>query len=279
MNTQKEIIPFSYGEQIVRALSINGDPWVAAKDVCDILDISNARDALSSLDEDEKTVLKRGEFSGMTVGNTDGQNSRGGAQFINIINESGLYNLIFRSRKPEAKAFRKWVTSEVLPAIRKTGQYRADAAPGAGPLSDKKIDLLLKAFRWGAIDGGQFRALIGISPGDFQLEPNPRKAAQAKGFDAALAKDGLRDFIDRCVSFEEGAVSAIGAAYEAYLAYHGFGANSVETGEALSRYVFTRWILDTCSGLVRERVTKVEGKSTRGFAGMKVQALEDLAEE
>jgi prophage antirepressor-like protein len=279
MNTQKEIVPFSFGEQIVRTVKIDGEPWFVAKDVCDILEIKNVPDALQNLDEDEKTVLKRSEFSAVTIANTDSHSGEGRAQFINIINESGLYNLIFRSRKPEAKAFHKWITSEVLPAIRKTGQYRAEAAFGEGPLSDKKIDLLLKAFRWGAIDGGQFRALIGISPGDFQLETNPRKTAQGIGFDAALAKDSLRDFIDRCITFEEGTLSAIGAAHEAYIAFHGFGANSVEAGEALSRHVFTRWILETCGDLVREKVARIEGKPVRCFAGMKFQTLEDLAEE
>ena len=80
-----------------------------AKDVCDILDISNARDAISNLEDDEKGV-----------GFTD---TLGGKQELNIINESGLYNLIFRSNKPQAKVFRKWVTAEVLPAIRKQGSF------------------------------------------------------------------------------------------------------------------------------------------------------------
>jgi len=69
-----------------------------AKDVCDVLEIGNSRDAISNLDEDEKGVV-----------NTD---TLGGKQEMRIINESGLYSLILRSRKPEAKAFKKWITSK-----------------------------------------------------------------------------------------------------------------------------------------------------------------------
>lgn len=84
-------------------------PWIAAGDVCLALGISNARDAVASLDDDEKGVAT-----------TD---TLGGPQEIRTVNESGMYALVFRSRKPEAQKFRKWVTSEVLPAIRQTGSY------------------------------------------------------------------------------------------------------------------------------------------------------------
>ncbi|WP_338813727.1 BRO family protein [Bernardetia sp. Wsw4-3y2] len=82
-----------------------------AKDVCDVLGLGNAREAITSLDDDEK--LK-------SVILTSGQKRE-----VNVITESGMYALIFRSRKPEAKKFRKWVTSVVLPTIRKTGKYQS----------------------------------------------------------------------------------------------------------------------------------------------------------
>jgi hypothetical protein len=85
-------------------------PWFCGKDVCEALSISNHKDALSRLDDDEKDG----------VGITD---PMGRSQTATFINESGLYNLIFQSRKPEAKSFRKWVTSEVLPTLRSTGKY------------------------------------------------------------------------------------------------------------------------------------------------------------
>lgn len=112
MNAQNTPVAFRFSatSQEVRSLLIKNEPWVVAKDVCDILEISNNRDALSRLDDDEKKL--------MSVLSTSGQNRK-----MWLVNESGLYALIMRSNKPEAKTFRKWVTSEVLPAIRKKGIY------------------------------------------------------------------------------------------------------------------------------------------------------------
>ncbi len=100
---------FTFQGQGVRTFLIGGDPWFFASDVCAVLEIQNSRDALGRLDQDERS----------TVDSTDGGPAR------NIINEPGLYSLILGSRKPEAKAFKRWVTHEVLPAIRKTGGYQA----------------------------------------------------------------------------------------------------------------------------------------------------------
>lgn len=101
---------FNFSNQSVRVVLKNGEPWWCAKDVCDILAISNNRDVVSRLDFDEKDAVV---FS----------DAIGREQSFTVINESGLYNLILRSNKPEAKTFRKWVTSEVLPQIRRTGSY------------------------------------------------------------------------------------------------------------------------------------------------------------
>lgn len=93
----------------VRTVTIDGEPWFVARDVCDVLGLDNVAMALRPLDPDEKGVSK--------------VDTLGGAQSLNIISESGLYALALRSNKPEAKAFRKWVTATVLPTIRKTGSY------------------------------------------------------------------------------------------------------------------------------------------------------------
>ena len=93
----------------VRVVDVNGEPWFVAKDVCECLDIGNSRDAVAALDEDEKGV--------------DSIDTPGGAQEMSIISEAGLYSLILRSRKPEAKAFKRWITHEVLPSIRRAGSY------------------------------------------------------------------------------------------------------------------------------------------------------------
>ena len=118
-----ELQVFEYKGAHVRTVEIDGEAWLVAKDVCDILGIANARDAVSELDDDEK----------MTVANPDGHSGqRGGAQMFNVINEPGLYKLTFKSRKPAAKDFTRWVTHEVLPTIRKTGSY---SAPDTEPLN------------------------------------------------------------------------------------------------------------------------------------------------
>ena len=93
----------------VRTKVIDGVPWFVGKDVCDLLGLVNSRKSLQALDEDEKGVTNCYTL--------------GGNQNLTFINESGLYHLIFISRKPEAKAIRRWVTGTVLPSIRRTGSY------------------------------------------------------------------------------------------------------------------------------------------------------------
>lgn len=104
-----ELQIFNYNGNEVRTIQKDGEPWWVLKDVCNILSIRNPADVFIRLDEDEKGV-----------GQID---TLGGKQHMNIVNESGLYNVILRSDKPEAKPFRKWVTAEVLPSIRKHGGY------------------------------------------------------------------------------------------------------------------------------------------------------------
>ena len=109
-----EIMPFMFGESVVRVITDeNGEPWFVAKDVCRVLGLENNRDAVSSLDEDEK----------ITVANPDGNPRAGIPHRYVVISESGLYALVFRSRKPQAREFSRWVRKEVLPALRKTGRY------------------------------------------------------------------------------------------------------------------------------------------------------------
>ena len=98
----------------IRTLNRDGEPWFVAADVCRALEIGNPTMALERLDADEK----------MTLNSTEGHSGRrGGAQTLNIINEPGLYSLVLGSRKPETKAFKRWITHEVIPIIRKHGAY------------------------------------------------------------------------------------------------------------------------------------------------------------
>ena len=105
----KELTIFEFQKNHVRVVEHQGEPWWVAADVCEILEHSNVSKAVSRLDEDEKGI-------------TDVY-TPGGSQQMLCVNESGLYHLIFTSRKKEAKVFRRWVTDEVLPSIRKTGGY------------------------------------------------------------------------------------------------------------------------------------------------------------
>lgn len=114
MSNQSQLSTYNFESHTIRTLAINNEPWFIAKDVCDAIGIDNNRKALLALDEDEK---------GVTLSNT-----LGGKQEMNIISESGMYTLILRCRDAVKKGsvphrFRKWVTSEVLPQIRKTGSY------------------------------------------------------------------------------------------------------------------------------------------------------------
>ncbi|MGY0790972.1 phage antirepressor KilAC domain-containing protein [Azospirillum argentinense] len=103
------ITPFDFEGLAVRVMERAGEPWFVLADVCRVLEVGNPSDAARRLDDDEKGV--------------DTVDTPGGPQNITVINESGLYSLILTSRKPAAKRFKKWVTAEVLPTIRKTGGY------------------------------------------------------------------------------------------------------------------------------------------------------------
>ena len=105
-----------FGE--VRTILIGGKPWFVAVDVCNALDIGNPSQAISRLDDDEKVTLTTNEGHSGKLG---------GAQMLNVISEAGLYSLILKSRKPEAKAFKRWITHDVIPMIRKTGGYMTDS--------------------------------------------------------------------------------------------------------------------------------------------------------
>ena len=108
MTSELQVFNFD-GQYEVRVIEQAGEPWFVAKDVCDVLGMADTHTAVRALDDDEK---------GRQILPT-----LGGMQDMTVINESGLYTLIMRSNKPQAKRFRKWVTSEVLPSIRRTGAY------------------------------------------------------------------------------------------------------------------------------------------------------------
>ena len=116
MSNQSQLSTFNFESNSIRTLAINNEPWFVAKDVCDAIGLTNSRMSLIALDEDEKGVS--------LIYTPSGQ------QEMNIVNESGMYTLILRCRDAVKKGsiphrFRKWVTAEVLPTIRKTGKYES----------------------------------------------------------------------------------------------------------------------------------------------------------
>lgn len=113
------LISYQFDADPIRVVMQDSEPWFVANDICKVLALANARKAVGDLDDDEK---------GVTISDT-----LGGRQELNIVSESGMFSLIFRSRKPEARRFRKWVTGEVLPELRRTGRFEL---PGAEDTPD-----------------------------------------------------------------------------------------------------------------------------------------------
>lgn len=112
----------------VRTLNLNSEPWFVAVDVCSVLDLSNPTIAVSRLDEDERAKFNLGRQGDAT-----------------IVNEPGLYTLVLGSRKPEAKAFKRWITHEVIPAIRKHGVYITDEKLKLFAEHPELLDALMKS--------------------------------------------------------------------------------------------------------------------------------------
>ena len=125
-----KIVPFDYHGNEVRSLMINNEPWFVAKDVCKILEIGTEQ--IRRLDDDEKGLRS--------------MHTPGGEQEMSIVSESGLYSLTLGSKKPEAKPFKRWITHDVLPALRKTGAYSISGyAPKATSLGE--VASFLKVMR------------------------------------------------------------------------------------------------------------------------------------
>ena len=144
-----------FGE--IRTLSVDGEPWFVAADVCRALEIRNSRDAVSRLDDDEKDV-----------GLID---TPGGNQEMTVVSESGLYSLVLSSRKPEAKLFKRWITHEVIPAIRKTGVYAANPLSQAEMLLEQAKLMVQQEQRVSAMEIKQSEAEKRLDALETRLNP------------------------------------------------------------------------------------------------------------
>ena len=166
-----EMQTFVYSGAEVRTVQKDGAPWFVLKDVCGVLGISKYRDVAERLDPDERGLVR--------------VDTLGGSQEMTCISESGLYNVILRSDKPEAKPFRKWVTAEVLPAIRRSGGYIA----GQNDLSP--AELMAKALKVAEQTLAERDARIS----SLQVQ-NAIMAPKADYFDELVERNTLTSFRD-----------------------------------------------------------------------------------
>ncbi len=142
----QKIIPFDYQGKAIRVLSDNsGEPWWVVVDVCKVLGIGNTSAAVQRLDDDEKTQVIDPNIPHHMRGT-------GINELVNVVNESGLYQLIFASRKQEAKTFRRWIVHEVLPQIRKTGSYATPEVERFGKgIQETPVLKLPKSVTWNKV--------------------------------------------------------------------------------------------------------------------------------
>ncbi|MFN3953218.1 MAG: Bro-N domain-containing protein [Pararhodobacter sp.] len=184
-----EIIPFDFEEQAVRVLMRGDDPWFVAVDVCRVLELSNPSMAVKGLDDDEVTLSQ----------------IEGSHRETNLISESGLYALVIRSDKPAARRFRKWITAEVLPAIRRTGRYELHAAPAdadatgefAG-LPIREAELWLSLVREARLTRGR-RAALAI----WDRSPLPAPLGQRPGPGPEQGRAALRALLSGAIAGRE----------------------------------------------------------------------------
>lgn len=242
--TNTNLVPFCFGDNLVRILvDDDGNAWWVAKDICKALELDNVTEATRYLDDDEKCLFRNPESTSPCGGNPN----------LLIISESGLYALVFRSRKPEAKAFSKWVRSEVLPAIRKTGRYekpgRIARQIGATPIPEEMIEVSLglkpamrqrlwrDALDTARLDGGGidlacrcFAGLCGLMSAKRELPDAEsmilrfmdERLEHAKGFNTPFAKieaafkSWWRDFGDAAIPGPKRLANLLRARFSAY---------------------------------------------------------------
>ena len=173
--TVSNIIPFDFEGRPVRTVTRDGDPWFVLADICRILEIDNPTRAASRLEDDEQCRLDT-TLCQMKGANINSLASGTGNNVAVFINEMGLYNLVLRSDKPQAKPFKRWVTHEVLPAIRKTGGYIV-ASPEETP-----EELFLRAMNVLKATVDRQRAQLAIA------------APKAEALDIIAEADGDRSF-------------------------------------------------------------------------------------
>lgn len=223
---------FGFGDQLVRVTDRDGGIWFVANDVCEVLEIKNPRSSLALLEEDERDGVH-------TV------DAMGRSQQTTIISESGLYGLIFRSRKPVAVRFRKWVTGEVLPSIRRTGGFAMLAEPGddpAAPAMDTMIDLealrlklqmVKMSLQLGGRAAGRRTWLLNGLPDVFEQGPDPALGAVL----ADAVADTIGDWMEMFVEPAPGHRAEVGVLYAHFAEWATAAGRPVASQTGFGRYL------------------------------------------
>jgi len=159
-----DLMPFQYGDTLVRTVVIDGEPWFVLADLCRVLDLSSPTRVAERIDQDG-------------VSQTQVTDSLGRQQIATIVNESGMYEVVIRSDKPEAVTFRRWITGTVLPEIRKTGSYSIVPADYPAALEEAAKHARRAIEQQARADAAEARVA--------ELEP------KAEAFDAFLNGEGL----------------------------------------------------------------------------------------
>ncbi|WP_352401901.1 BRO-N domain-containing protein [Synergistes jonesii] len=186
MENQNQLQIYNFQDNAVRTTQLDGDVWWIAKDVCSILGLSNPTKALRCVDADDLTLLK------VRAGGQDRE--------LNIINEAGLYTLILRSNKPQAKAFKRWVTHEVLPAIRRTGSYSVSRGGEADEIA-ARLTLIEEEVKRLKLDRAAEQNAKRL-PGDFPKQPPYIKIYYTRVCTAVSPE--LQEYIAERLPFEHG---------------------------------------------------------------------------
>lgn len=263
-----DIIPFEYGSNQIRVIKDDqAAPWWVAKEVCEILEYSRQRNAMRNLEEDEAQK--------MSITDSLGRN-----QETWIINESGLYALIIRSNKPEARKFRKWITSTVLPQIRKTGTYVIPGSTEALRRRAKETKLIGSIFKthlsvakamgfrgnraisnanaavkkltgYDFIDAMEVSDIISSNRRSSRNISNPKKlSGHIDNIESLMAEEPIResywdeiisDFIDDCCEISQDAQIGATLLYEAFCKWNRFRNGS---GLDISQRLFGRHMKD-----------------------------------
>ena len=263
-----DLITFQFDKgQEVRTVDIDGVPWFVAKDVCDILGLEQVTKALQNFPENERNTLTTSKGIHEGPGNPN----------VNIINEPGLYRLIFQSRKPEAEAFKTWVFTEVLPAIRKEGYYQFRKG------HEKELALkILPPLE--SPQAGEYRYKffeLRNAPEMLELlsEMAARDIVSRNELMAILMcsspKEAFKKTIDRLVKdFIQENIILTGDANDHMVienAYQCFSSYLAQFSYIVSRQKFTRAIRKIFNYSILEWVKRIDGKPTRVFVSCKLK--------